>query len=98
MKHLYIIPIVIILSACKNSKEKGETEVKQGEAIKEFDLPESEYVITHFDTAWYWIFKEVEQTELAKSELSEIEKIIKLAVDGNVAFPFFGHFVVNLSN
>jgi hypothetical protein len=36
-----------------------------------------------FNTSWYWIFKRIKQTEISKSELIEIEKIIKTAIEEN---------------
>jgi hypothetical protein len=83
MRILVIISIIAILSACNNTKEKGNSEVNQTTAEPKFDLPKSEYVILPYDTSWYWVFKGAEQTELSKSELVEIEKIIENAVVEN---------------
>jgi len=83
MRILLLISIIVTLSACNNTKEKGDSELEQTMTEHKFDLPKSEYVILPFDASWYWIFKGVKQTELSKSELMEIEKIIESAVEEN---------------
>ncbi len=60
------------------------TEIKTNKNIQtEFKLAKSDFVILPFNKDWYWIFKNVKPTELAHSELIEIENIINLAVKEN---------------
>ena len=83
MRIITLISIILTFSAFENSNEITETVVEEQAIVDEFDLPESQYVVLPFDTTWYWIFKEVKQAELSKSELTKVEEIIEIAVNEN---------------
>ncbi|MFG6688063.1 hypothetical protein ACGK9U_15920 [Mariniflexile sp. HNIBRBA6329] len=76
MKKLMILVLILILS-CNGTKTT--TEITEPEYV----LSESDFVILPFQEKWHWIFKNVEPTELTQTELTEIEDILKIAVDKN---------------
>ena len=78
MKALIFI-ILISISSCNGTK--NSTEIVPTESTQtEFNLAESDFVILSFNRDWDWIFKNVQPTDLTKSELIEIENILKIAV------------------
>ena len=72
---MYIVLILIL--SCNGAK--NTTEITQSN----YELSESDFVILPFQEKWHWIFKNVKPTELTQSELTEIEYILKIAVDKN---------------
>ena len=76
LKKIAFIVLILILSC---NETKNMTEITQSN----HELSESDYVILPFQEKWYWIFKNVTPTELTQTELTEIEEILKIAVDKN---------------
>jgi hypothetical protein len=77
-----IFIILISISSCNGTKNTTKIESTENTQT-EFNLAESDFVILPFDKDWHWIFKNVKPTELTKSELIEIENILKIAVKEN---------------
>ncbi len=72
-KSIYIFLILIL--SCNGSKKATET------TQSNYVLTESEYVIFTFQEKSHRIFKDAKPTELTQTELTEIEEILKIAVD-----------------
>jgi len=79
---ILILIFLILISSCNgtiNTSDIKSTENTQ----TDFKLAESDFVILPFNKDWYWIFKNVKPTELTQTELIEIEKILKIAIEKN---------------
>ncbi len=74
MKKLIYL-VLILISSCNGTK--SSTEITQTDYV----LSESDFVILPFQEKWHWIFKDVKPTELTQTELTEIEDILKIAVE-----------------
>ncbi|MGB5981636.1 MAG: hypothetical protein WBG46_05785 [Nonlabens sp.] len=52
-------------------------------AITQFELKEVNFAILPFNQNWYWIFENAKPIGISKSELIEIESILKIAIEEN---------------
>ena len=79
---LIILTLLIFISSCNQKvKQKEGEEVEIEEEVE--NISEPDFTIFEFDSSWYWIFKNVETTDISKSELNEIDQLIDLAIREN---------------
>jgi hypothetical protein len=69
----------MLISACIGTKSSSVTGEQESDVFK-FSLSKSNYTILKFKSDWHWIFKNVEPTNLSKSELTQIEEILEKAI------------------
>jgi hypothetical protein len=81
MKRLIFIVIILILSC--NGNKKTDKIVSGQKTQSEFNLAKSDYTILTYQSEWHWIFKNAKTAELSESELNDIEKILRIAVEEN---------------
>jgi hypothetical protein len=81
VKRIIFIALILILSCKENTRTDKTDSGKNTES--EFKLEKSDYTILPYRTEWYWIFKNAEPYELTNNDLTEIEKILVLAVAEN---------------
>ena len=81
VKYLVIIILTAITACSEKAKSVSDNQTEKPKT--EFQIPDSTYVILDFKSDWYWIFNDVKPATISKTELAEIEKIIRIAIKEN---------------
>jgi hypothetical protein len=82
MRILLLVLTILIIACKENAKNHQKVSLTKKEQVS-FSLDTSQYVILTFQDDWYWIFENVQSSNLSSTELIKIEKIIDKALEEN---------------